>query len=417
MLVALSPTKSDWSTSVRAYTRDHCNDIETEVTVTARSLLQPPHRSFDVLLVDDVMRLFTAADIAAAHDRQIHVIGLTDQVQGLGRAYLEELGVDQIVPVSTPAAAIVDMVRAIGPRNAHTEPVKRAPLPPQWEPAPGRRGSLAAFVPTSGGTGLSETLVASAELLARKRQSVLVVEADEVRPVLANRLRRSAQSGLPSALSLAQQARPVFPAGLSGPNSDGLAPIGSFDAICGVSSPGGPTPVNPVDLHRLLQEALATYDHVLVDTGPWLTSQTGRDRLGAARTVLELASRVVVFGRSTPDGATQMVEWRANAHENGVGAHLWAVFGRCRDKYERSHLGHVLDSSTLAVRSFADVHFLPEDRHVAKARWNAQLVERGAWLRAVKSLACDLAGPPPVTAMPGVIDVRRPNIQVEAVNQ
>ena len=55
-------------------------------------------------------------------------------------------------------------------------------------------------------------------------------------------------------IACAQQAKPVFPEGLSGPNSDGLKPIGDFDAICGVSSPGGPTPVNPVDLTRALEE-------------------------------------------------------------------------------------------------------------------------------------------------------------------
>ena len=417
VLVAVSATKLPWSPDFRAYTRDHSTDLGVEVIVTVRALLQPSHRSFDVLLVDDMMRLVSAADIAAAHDRQIHVIGLSDSAQGQGRAYLEELGVDQVIAVSTPPAELAQMIRAIGAKNAHTEPARRSPVQTPWATAPARRGSLTAFMPTSGGAGLSEALVGVAEVLVRGRQGVLVVEADEVHPVLANRLRRSAQSGLAWALSRAQQAKPVFPEGLSGPNSDGLKPIGDFDAICGVSSPGGPTPVNPVDLTRALEEALAIYDHVLVDTGPWLTSQTGRDRLGAARATLELAARVVAFGRSTPDGVAQLVEWRANAHENGLGAPLWAVFGRSRDKYERAHLGHILDASTMPVRSFAGVHFLPEDRHIAKARWNAQLVERGPWLRAVKALARDLTGPLPVASVAGVVDVRRFGTQAQAATR
>jgi MinD-like ATPase involved in chromosome partitioning or flagellar assembly len=407
MWVAVSPTKLDWSTNIRAYKRDHTTDVNLEVTVTPRALLQPCHRSFDVLLVDDTVRLFSAADIAAAHDRQIHVIGLSDPARGQGRAYLEQLGADQVIAVSTPPAVLAELVRAIGPKNAHTEPARRSVVQSPRTAVPARRGSLTAFMPTSGGAGLSEALVAVAEALVRARQRVLVVEADEVHPVLANRLRRSVQSGLPWALSRAQQAKPVFPEALSGPSSDGLKPIGGFDAVCGVPSPGGPTAVNPVDLTRALDEAMSIYDHVLVDTGPWLTSQTGRDRLGAARATLGLAARVVAFGRSTPDGAAQLVEWRANAHENGVGAPLWAVLGRCRDKYERAHLGHILDTATLPVRSFAGVFFLPEDGHVAKARWNAQLVERGPWWRAVGALARDLAGPSPVTSDPGLVDVRQ----------
>jgi Mrp family chromosome partitioning ATPase len=358
VLVAVSATKLPWSSDFRGYTRDHTTDLGVEVIVTVRALLQPSHRSFDVLLVDDMMRLVSAADIAAAHDRQIHVIGLSDSAQGQGRAYLEELGVDQVIAVSTPPAEIAEMIRAIGPKNAHTEPARRSPVQTPWAPAPARRGSLTAFMPTSGGAGLTEALVGVAEALCG-RQSVLVVEADEVHPVLANRLRRSAQSGLPWALSRAQQAKPVFPEGLSGPNSDGLKPIGDFDAICGVSSPGGPTPVNPVDLTRALEEALAIYDHVLVDTGPWLTSQTGRDRLGAARATLELVARVVAFGRSTPDGVAQLVEWRANAHENGLGAPLWAVFGRCRDKCRRSS-NPAVQRGCVQVIQHPDVQVIPQ---------------------------------------------------------
>ena len=116
VLVAVSATKLPWSPDFRAYTRDHSTDLGVEVIVTVRALLQPSHRSFDVLLVDDMMRLVSAADIAAAHDRQIHVIGLSDSAQGQGRAYLEELGVDQVIAVSTPPAEIAEMIRGWRPR-------------------------------------------------------------------------------------------------------------------------------------------------------------------------------------------------------------------------------------------------------------------------------------------------------------
>ena len=89
VLVAVSATKLPWRLGLRGYTRDHTTDLGVEVIVTVRALLQPSHRSFDVLLVDDMDRASSAADIAAAHDRQIHVIGLSDSAQGQGRAYLE----------------------------------------------------------------------------------------------------------------------------------------------------------------------------------------------------------------------------------------------------------------------------------------------------------------------------------------
>ena len=65
-----------------------------------------------------MMRLVSAADIAAAHDRQIHVIGLSDPAQGQGRAYLEELGVDQVIAaMSTPPAELADWSGRSGRRT------------------------------------------------------------------------------------------------------------------------------------------------------------------------------------------------------------------------------------------------------------------------------------------------------------
>ena len=175
-----------------------------------------------------------------------------------------------------------------------------------------------------------------------------------------------------------------------------------------MSAPGGPLPVNPGELTALLEQALAIYDHVLVDTGPWLTraAQTGRDRLNAARPALALARQALVFARATPDGATQLVEWRSAAHDNGLQIPIFAVLGRAAGKYEESHLAHMLEVNTKWPHTFAGVHFLPEDARLGKARWNAELVTRGSWWRSVQALVRAMTGPlPDNLAAPG-LDVR-----------
>ena len=73
-----------------------------------------------MLVIDDMMRLVGAADVAAAHDRQIDVLGLTDPAQGLGRRFLEDLRVDQIAPASLAPPELADLVRSVGPRNARS---------------------------------------------------------------------------------------------------------------------------------------------------------------------------------------------------------------------------------------------------------------------------------------------------------
>ena len=408
ILVALTATKAPWSTNFREYCREHTTDLSVEVIVNVRSLLHPAHRQYDVLVIDDMMRLVGVADVAAAHDRQVHVVGLTDPTQGLGQKFLEDLRVDQIALASMAPSELADLVRAVGPQNAHTEPPRRSlALRPRLG-APRRHGSLTTFTPASGGAGLSETLVAVGEILASQRQNVLVVEANEVAPVLAGRLRRAPGTGLPWALARAQQHSTMFPEGLTGGRDDGIAPLGSFDVICGVPAPGGPLPVNPVELTALLAQALAIYDHVLVDTGPWLTrtSQTGRDRLNAARPALALARQALVFARATPDGAAQLVEWRSAAHDNGLQLPIFAVLGRAAGKYERSHLAHMLEVNTNWPHTFAGVQFLPEDARLAKARWNADLVTRGRWWRSVRALVRTMTEPLPETMVDPVVDVR-----------
>ncbi len=408
ILVALTATKAPWSTNFREYCREHTTDLSVEVIVSVRSLLHPAHRAYDVLVIDDMMRLVGAADVAAAHDRQVHVLGLTDPTQGLGRRFLEDLRVDQIAPASLAPPELADLIRSVGPRNADAEPARRPlALRPRLGTAR-RQGSLTTFTPASGGAGLSETLVAVGEILASQRRDVLVVEANEVSPVLASRLRRGPSTGLPWALALAQHDRPVFPEGLTGGRDDGIAPLGSFDVICGTSAPGGPLPVNPVELTALLEQALAIYDHVLVDTGPWLTraAQTGRDRLNAARPALALARQALVFARATPDGTTQLVEWRSAAHDNGLQIPIFAVLGRAAGKYERSHLAHMLEVNTKWPNTFAGVLFLPEDARLAKARWNADLVSRGGWWRSVQALVRAMTEPPPKNPAAPATDVR-----------
>jgi hypothetical protein len=90
---------------------------------------------------------------------------------------------------------------------------------------------------------------------------------------------------------------------------------------------------------------------------------------------------------------------------------VFAVLGRAGTDYERSHLAHMLEVNAGLAHGFAGVHFLPEDRRLAKARWNAELVRAGPWLRAVRRLVAEVTGPLPAGPVPAappgpVVDVR-----------
>jgi hypothetical protein len=243
----------------------------------------------------------------------------------------------------------------------------------------------------SGGSGLTEAVVAAAEQMS-KRARVLLIEAEELSPILVSRLLRSPETGLPWAVSRAGQGLRALPEALSGPREDGTAPVGHFDVIC--ASPGAPQSLNPAHLKGLLTEALDVYDEVFVETGWLVAPSSGRERSGAVRDILVGADRVVVLASADPEGAARLVEWRAAAETAGVGAPSVAVFGRAREStFESDYLTRVVVANT-GRRSFGGLCFLPEDKTVARARWNAEMVWRCPWLKAVKELLIASVSPP-----------------------
>jgi len=183
----------------------------------------------EILVLDDVMRVFSAADIARARDYGAHVIGLSDPSNGTGRKYLTSLGVDEVNAATVPPSELVELFTQVRPRRSAVAGFGELK---GWQGLPGnrprarsRRGLLTAWTKVSGGAGLTELVVAAAEHLSR-RANVLVVEAEQHAPVLVSRLVRSPEGGLAWGLARARQGLPVLPEALSGPRDDGAGAVG-----------------------------------------------------------------------------------------------------------------------------------------------------------------------------------------------
>jgi hypothetical protein len=58
--------------------RDHASGVLIEPLLEASQIPGPGQRALDVLIVDDQMRIFTAAQIGAVQAQGTHVIGLWD---------------------------------------------------------------------------------------------------------------------------------------------------------------------------------------------------------------------------------------------------------------------------------------------------------------------------------------------------
>ncbi len=389
LLVGVVATTAEWSLGLRAYLRDHAQGVRLEV-LADRAAVSSALGRLDVLVVDDVMRTLTVAEVARARETGVRVIGVCDPAGGLGAAHLQRLGADEVIAADGPVGLLAGAVTSAGKRP----PLEGLPswpaslMPPAPAPAVAARRGLSIWAKVSGGPGLTETVVAAADHLARRRR-VLLVEADQVAPVLVSRLMRAPDGGLAWALSRAAQGLDAFPDGLSGPRPDGARPVGAFDAVC---APYGTTvAVQAQHLERLVAQALRSYEHVLVEMGTdAMLAGPGRQG-GPGSRVLTMASSIVVMAQSDPDGAARLVSWRAAFVGAGATAPCHAVFGRTgRSRYERHHLASVV-SANCAGHPFTGTHFLPEDPKVPRARWNAELVVSGPWRAEVARLADQVA--------------------------
>jgi hypothetical protein len=334
------------------------------------------------------------------------VFGLHHPHQAAGRDHLIRLGVSHIFSVETDPAQLAAAITAIGP--AAPPPTG----PPRFEEpypelaltngAAHRHGTLTVMSAATGGAGLTETVIGLAHQWARQ-WSVLVIEANPMTATMAARLRRPTGFGLGWALGLAAQDQPVFPGALTpavGPTGRGL---GDFDVICQSSTPGGPSPASPTHLYTVVQAALDRYHHVVVEIGPLvLESSPGLDRFAAGRSLLARADHVIVMAGADPEAVVQLGEWKAAARILKVTAPCSALFGRIpKGNYEASHLRASLEATTGSQAGhFAHIEFLPDDPHVARARWNGEMITRGRWFTAIAQIAHQLAAPAGVTGIP-----------------
>lgn len=403
MLVGLGATRQAWSARLRGFIRDHTAGLEA-VTVLDAAGLARRGRGLDVLVVDDATRIFGPAELGRAVEAGTVVIGLYGSEGGLGREWLEELGCSQLLSVDTGVAELVATLERIGPRLAGPD----TPATPNDSGGRGtrlERGHLVVLWAVSGGAGLSETVIGLGEAMTAHSQ-VLVIEANPMAATLAARLRRDPAYGLAWALGRIGHGQRALPEGLSPGHGDAGPALGSFDVICASPAPGGPAPADPGTFDALVDEALTVYDLVVVEAGP-LVGQArpgaGADRFAVGRRLAGRAGRSAVFAAADPEAAARLVEWKAVAADLGLSGPATAVFGRVsgRAGYEWSHLVAVVDPPS-SPGWFAGVHRLPEDRVVARARWNGELVWRGKWRAAVDRLASELATPPPPSPAPHV---------------
>ena len=392
-MVGVVATKAQWSTDLRSYLADHVQAVSVEI-ILDRAALERAIPRLDVLVLDDVMRLLTGADIMRATEAGVHVVGVQDPDGGRGEQFLRQIGAQQLMSAEVRPHEVASALLSLRPKDRLNE---RHPYLSPWSPGPanlryldGQRGRLSVWTRVSGGCGLTEAVIAAAQYLS-KRSRVILIELNDLAPVIATRLLRSLDGGLALAVARASVGLDSAVEGLAGPRPDGVHPLGAFDAIC--VTPGHSAGIGATGFMKLVRLARKLYGHVLIEA-PCIPMLGGeREPASAGSLALAEADAVVVMSAADPTSAVRLVEWRARAAAIPVTADCVAAFGRCHsNRYERAHLRSILMNHT-EEWPFRSAAFLPEDEVVRRARWNNELVWKGRWLREIQALAQSIDTP------------------------
>jgi MinD-like ATPase involved in chromosome partitioning or flagellar assembly len=243
----------------------------------------------------------------------------------------------------------------------------------------------------SGGVGATEVAVGVALLLAARADEVVLVDADDVGPAIAQRLGLDVHPNLRTAIDLVHNG--------SGDPSDSLIgiPSGGFAVVGGLASRRDWFELRPGDVSTTILELAGSRDSVVINVSSRLEDLPalgGPARYGVTRAMLALADVVILVAAPTPVGVARVLDWVAEAKPLIESTPLFVAFNAIRGGTFKAA---EIESELRAVYQPGGVSFIPHDKHLMHATWQGVLPERGPFLRALQPLAASMA--PPQSAM------------------
>jgi MinD-like ATPase involved in chromosome partitioning or flagellar assembly len=405
--IAIGVSHRSWAQELFRHVADHGGAV-----VRTRVLLEEDalESSYAVLVVDDTASVLSPRLVAELHRRDRRVIAVHAAGDHPAREALARLGVDAAIPDSATPEELVDAIVALAPergsgmvedtfaeiaRELGHELSGGGEPPLHEEPAPRfERGLVTTVLAVSGGAGATEVALALAAALHQRGERVVLVDADEVAPSLAQRVAlplvpnlRNAVDALERGVGSLQEALVALP------ERDG-----GFDLLCGLASSRDWPGLRPESVAEVVGELARTHGQVLVNAGSRteeVLAPGGLARYGITRAMALVADQLVLVGGGTPIGVARTLDWLADHADVARSKPLHVALNQAptatfkRGELEREVLRSFLPSS---------LSLLPSDKRVEEAVWNGHTVASGPFAKAVQSLAAAL--PVAVAAWP-----------------
>ena len=387
--LGLALSTRSWRGLLQRHCRDHVADVNATLL---RDALDAGAGGVSIVMLDDDTSWLSAPALDQMRESGVVVIGLYDPTEsdGHGERHLQRLGVDVVVPCDLGAEDLVEIVRSVAPDGEREE--RFADLVDLEDDRIPRADRQIIAVGGPAGSGATEVSIARSQLWGGIRP--LLVDVDETNPSIARRLGLSIHPHIVTAvealrgerLSLDPEANSLEACLAQGAVGAANFP---FDVIVGLASRDDWSLLRADDVGSLIEELSARWPLVVARLGPNLEDLSRHvGRYGVSRTVAARATRVVGVCDATPVGMLRFFDWLVDIVAIADATPVDVVINRCpRSPSAQAQLMRQLDD--VAGPRIGDVVLARRDRRIERAAWDADLADRGPFLKAIGALPFD----------------------------
>jgi MinD-like ATPase involved in chromosome partitioning or flagellar assembly len=379
-----------WVESLHRHLTDHGG-------ARVRQVIVDPSLAFDeeygTVVVSHRWPGLTRTFVDAVHRRRRRLLGVFDPDEPAGRDFLVSLGVDRALPSDASMAEFVDAFNALEPELIRPAPPVAAleaavdghELPVPAEDGDRSRPWRLLAVGGTPGAGATELAIALTAALHARREGVVLVDADEVVPSVAQRLGLPIEPNLRSAIESVEY-------GMGDVDATIVHAARELDVLTGLPHVGAWSQVRPNEVLDVIEAVGRTRRSVIANVASRLedVGRGGRSRYGISRAVVSEASDVIGVAPATPVGVTRLLGWVTEVRALNAGATVHLAFNRApRDAFRRAEL----DQEVRRTFEPESLVFLPQDPRVDAAAWSGALVAAGPYAKASADLAARVAPP------------------------
>jgi MinD-like ATPase involved in chromosome partitioning or flagellar assembly len=376
--IGIAASSRDWSLGLHRFVADHGG---ARVRVRVMHPEDAFDEAYDVLVIDDITSFLSAHFVREVQRRDRKVLGVFEETAGERR--LHSLGVDAVIStVATPEQFIATIVDLAASREVDEEFAELVAGLDEGDDSPAApdKGRLLVVGGAGGGVGATEIAVAIAGELADRRLRVVLVDADDVSPNVAQRLAMTLHPNIRTAMDRLQHH--------SGNVSEALVPHPSgFFVLLGLPNVRDWAEIRSGDAVDVIDTLVDSADVVVVNVSPMveesMAGSRGEGRFGVTRHLISLADDVALVAGQSPTAIVRTINWVADTHSLLGQASLHLVVNRFQEGvFVRGEIEQEMHD---LVRP-SSVTFVPYDPKIARAAWEGTRVAKSGFRKAVATV-------------------------------